>query len=99
MDTTLRVMVVGKICGGPITWNPPIDDADLAADIAFDAEPTCSYFAHLMPVDGELQRMIDEGEAASTRFGDMLRAMIGDDDDRYDGSIEDDHDFIRQGGA
>ena len=52
-----------------------------------------------LPVDGELQRLIDDGEAASLRFGTMLQAMIGDDDDRFDGSIEDDHDFIRWGGA
>ncbi len=36
-------------------------------------------------------------DAASERFGAMLQAMIGDDDDRYDGSIEEDYEDIRRG--
>lgn len=54
------------------------------------------------PVDGELQQLIDDGETATVEsaklFNRMLWAMIGDDD-RFDGDIEDDHDWIRGGGS
>lgn len=58
---TLRILCVGKIVNGPIDWTIaplPVDEADAK----FDAPSECSYFAHLMPVDGELQRLIDEAE-------------------------------------
>ncbi len=97
--SNLKIMLVGKICGQDFDWTIaplPVDDVDAA----FDAPATCSYFAHLMPVDGTLQAMIDDGEKASATFGKMLLAMAGDeclDDDRYFGSIEDDQEDIRRG--
>jgi hypothetical protein len=60
--TSKRILCVGKIVDGPIDWRIaplPVDEADAA----FDAPSECSYFAHLMPVDGTLQDIMDIANA------------------------------------
>ncbi len=53
------------------------------------------------PTDGELQRLIDDGEKASATFGKMLLAMVGDEclDDtaEYEDDILDREDWSRGG--
>ncbi len=95
-----RILCTGKIATGPIDWHIsplPVDDVGAA----FNAPPTCSYFAHLMPTDGTLQAMIDDGEKASATFGKMLLAMVGgeclDDTAEYEDDILDREDWSRGG--
>lgn len=62
------VFCLGKIVEGEIRWTIaplPVDELEPvdAADAAFDAPSDCSYFAHLMPVDGTLQDMVDVANA------------------------------------
>jgi hypothetical protein len=59
---TLSILCVGKIVNGPIDWriSPlPVDEADAK----FDEPSTVSYFAHLMPVDGTIQDIMDIANA------------------------------------
>lgn len=81
---TKRLVVAGYIDGpwqrievDPIFGDAELWDHDMADFVSidpFDAPATCSFFAHLMPVDGELQRCIDEAQAIDSAY------VLGQDD-------------------
>lgn len=62
----LRILLVGRICNDEFEWTiapsyvPQVSSEN--PDVNFDEPASMSFFDHLMPVDGELMRLIDEGE-------------------------------------
>lgn len=79
---TKRLVVAGYIDGpwqhievDPAFGEVELWDHDMADFVSidpFDAPSDCSYFAHLYPCDGELQRTIDEAEMTAEYEDDML---------------------------